>query len=223
MSLKTQVYRILCVGALVGMTAVSAYAQNVLTNPGFEAPPIAAEVYGAGDAWTAFGNVFLEPAAPPALVPAGGNQLVKMFGTFSGGFSVSGFFQSYPASPGETWQLSCKSRHWSGDAMTGSGIPTGGTGNWVVQKLIFRANGVDDIASTESTILDGTFATDVWHNNAPVTLVAPPTTTTVWAFILYLQPAFDGGAAQLDDVVLQRQGVVPTHETSWGRIKSLYR
>ena len=220
MRLATLLQRTLCLGAFLLVTASAAFAQNVLTNPGFES---GAPGFGITNGWTAFGNVYTETAAPPALVPYAGNQLVKTFGTFSGGFGVSGFFQSYAAAPGETWSLSSKSRHWSGDAMIGSGIPAGGTGNWVVQKLIFRANGVDDIASVESTILDGTFATDTWFDNAAVSLVAPPTTTTVWAFILYLQPAFDGGAAPLDDVVLQRQGVVPTHETSWGRIKSLYR
>jgi hypothetical protein len=220
MRLSTPLARTIGLLALLTIAAPSAHAQNVLTNPGFED---GATGYGAGPGWTAFGNVFTEAANPPAIVPYGGNQLVKMFGGFAGGFSVSGFFQSYPAAPGETWSLSSKSRHFSGDAMFGVSVPNGGNGNWVVQKLIFRANGVDDIASTESTILDGSFPTDMWFDNPAVTLVAPPTTTTVWAFLLYLQPANDGGAAQIDDVKLEKVVATPNQSSSWGRIKNLYR
>lgn len=214
MRLVTTLQRLVFTGALIAVAAAPVFAQNVLTNPGFEA---------GFTGWTVFGNCFVEGANPPAVVPFAGNNVAKFFGTFSGGFGVSGFFQSYPAAPGELWSLECKSRHFSGDAMVGSGIPAGGNGNWVVQKLIFRANGIDDIASAESTILDGTFATDTWFNNAPVLLVAPPTTTTVWAFLLYLQPAFDGGAAQIDNVTLQKIQAVPSQKTSWSRVKTLFR
>ncbi len=214
MRLVTTLQRLVFTGALVAVAVAPAFAQNVLTNPGFEA---------GFTGWSVFGNSFVEPAAPPAVVPYAGNNVAKFFGTFSGGFGVSGFFQSYPAAPGQLWSLSAKSRHFSGDAMVGSGIPSGGNGNWVVQKLIFRANGVDDIASAENTILDGTFATDQWFDNAPTLLVAPPTTTTVWAFLLYLQPAFDGGAAQIDNVTLERIVATPTQKTSWSRVKTLFR
>lgn len=206
-------------GLLFALTLASAASANVLVNSGFEAGP--APSYGAGPGWTVFGNVYTESSNPPAIIPYAGSNICKMFGTFSP-FGVSGIFQSYPASPGETWSLSSKSRHFSGDAMIGSGIPSGGSGNWVVQKLIFRANGVDDIASVESTILDGTFATDTWFDNAAVTMVAPPTTTTVWAFILYLQPAYDGGAAQIDDVDLHMEAPIPVQGSTWGAIKALY-
>lgn len=214
MRLVTTLQRLVFSGALLVAAVAPAFAQNVLTNPGFEA---------GFTGWTVFGNCFIEGANPPAVVPFAGNNVAKFFGTFSGGFGVSGFFQSYPALPGQLWSLSSKSRHFSGDPMVGAGIPSGGNGNWVVQKLIFRANGVDDIASNESTILDGTFATDTWFNNVPVLLVAPATTTTVWAFLLYLQPAFDGGAAQVDNVSLERIIATPNQKTSWGRVKSLFR
>jgi hypothetical protein len=214
MRLVTSLQRLAFTGALLVAAVAPAFSQNVLTNPGFEA---------GFSGWTTFGNSFVEGANPPAVVPYAGNNVAKFFGGFSGGFSVSGFFQSYPAAPGQLWSLSSKSRHFSGDAMVGSAIPSGGNGNWVVQKLIFRANGVDDIASAESIILDGTFATDTWFDNVPVLLVAPPTTTTVWAFLLYLQPAFDGGAAQIDNVTLERIVATPNQKSSWSRVKSLYR
>lgn len=214
MRLATTLKRLVVTCALTAVAIAPAFAQNVLTNPGFES---------GFASWGVFGNSFIEAANPPAVVPYAGNNVAKFFGTFSGGFSVSGFFQSYPAAPGELWSLSAKSRHFSGDAMIGAGIPGGGTGNWVVQKLIFRANGVDDIASAEATILDGTFPTDTWIENAPTLLVAPPTTTTVWAFLLYLQPAFDGGAAQIDNVTLEKIVATPSQKSTWSRVKSLYR
>ncbi len=195
-------------------SSTSAQAQNVLTNPGFEA---------GFSSWTAFGNSYIEASNPPCIVPYAGNNVNKMFGGFAGGFSVSGTFQSYPAAPGEVWMLSCKSRHCADDPIRGLSLPKGGNGNWVVQKLIFRADGVNDIASNESVILDGDSPVDTWFNNAPVTLTAPPTTTTVWAFLLYLAPGNDGGAVQIDNVSLSKESATPVRTSTWGNIKKLYR
>ncbi len=56
-----------------------------------------------------------------------------------------------------------------------------------------------EIGFAERTVLNGTFATDVWIDNLPITGIAPLGTIKVQAFLLYLQPAFAGGAAQFDD------------------------
>ncbi|MFQ5412801.1 MAG: PEP-CTERM sorting domain-containing protein [Phycisphaerae bacterium] len=171
----------------------TATAQNLLANPSFE---------NGLAGWTTFGNVFAEVANPPQFVPHTGNGLVSMFGTFTGGFNVSGFFQEFPATPGSSWTLDSWSRHWSGDAIPGDG--PGGPApndNWVVQKIAFKDAGGVEIGFAESIILDGTSPTDVWIDNAPITGVAPAGTATAGAFLLYLQPLFDGGAAHFDDVV----------------------
>jgi hypothetical protein len=185
--------RAVCAGALslaLLLVAGSALAlTNELANPGFES---------GLTGWTAFGNAYAESSNPPQFVPYEGNGLVSMFGNFSGGFNVSGIFQEFPCSPGDRFQLKCQSRHWSGDAMTGQqGV---GNSNWVVQKIAFFDAGSVEIGGAESTILDGTFATDVWHDNAAVTGLAPANSVKVQALILYLQPAFDGGAAHIDAV-----------------------
>lgn len=163
---------------------------NLLVNPSFEAGL-------AG--WNTFGNAFAENANPPQFVPNSGNRLVSMFGNFNGGFNVTGVFQEFASAPGDVWTMDVYSRHFSGDAMTGVGAPND---NWAVMKLAFFNAGNAEIGSAERTILDGTFATDVWHDNAPVVGVAPAGTVRVQAFLLYLQPAFAGGAAHFDDVSL---------------------
>lgn len=216
--MKNFLPRLVAVAAFLFVSATAAHAANVLVNPGFENPAVGGEIGGAGAGWGAFGNVFLEPANPPALVPNSGNQLVKMFGTFNP-FGVSGIFQSFPAVPGSIWSLSSHSRHFSGDPMVGAGKPNS---NWVVQKIAFFDASNAEIGSGESTILDGTYPTDTWFANAPVLATAPATTVSVQALILYLQPGFDGGAAQIDDVVFENVTPTPATPTSWGAVKAFY-
>ncbi|MDH3215506.1 MAG: T9SS type A sorting domain-containing protein [Candidatus Krumholzibacteria bacterium] len=187
--------RVACVGMFLLTSVATASAQNVLLNPGFENGPAGGGARPTDWGW--FGNVFQEPAVPPQFVPFEGNQLVSMFGNFWGVFNVTGIFQEFPTSEGAIWELSSHSRHWSGDAMVGS---QGTGGNWVVQKIAWFDAGGQEIGGVESTILDGTFATDVWHVNAPIAGAAPPGTAKVQALILYLQPLFDGGAAHIDAV-----------------------
>ena len=170
--------------------ASAAHAGNLLTNPGFE---------DGLNGWIAFGNAYPESNNPPQFEAFEGNGLVSMFGNFSGGFNVTGIFQEFAASEGQAWTMDAYSRHWSGDAMFGNGAPDS---NWVVMKIAFKDAGDIEIGSAERTILDGTFATDVWHDNDPITGIAPAGTAQVEAFILYLQPLFDGGAAHVDNVSL---------------------
>jgi hypothetical protein len=203
---------------LLGATGSTASAQNVLVNPGFETGPVG---FGA-PGWFTFGNGFTE-SANPCIVPFAGNQLMKMFGTFNP-FGVSGIFQEFPTAPGDVWTLSAKSRHCSDDPMLGNHV-LGGSGNWVVQKLAFfdAANVEIGASAVESTILDGSYATDTWFNNAPISGTAPAGCVKVQAFVLYLQPGYDGGAAQIDEVSLTKLIPVPAAGTSWGNVKALYR
>ncbi|MBK7405141.1 MAG: hypothetical protein IPJ41_11035 [Phycisphaerales bacterium] len=176
----------LALGALGA--ASTALAGNLLTNPGFE---------DGLNGWIAFGNAYPESSNPPQFEPFEGDGVVSMFGNFSGGFNVTGIFQEFAASEGQAWTMDAYSRHWSGDAMVGNGAPDS---NWVVMKLAFKDAGDNEIGSAERTILDGTFAPDVWYDNDPVTGIAPAGTVQVETFILYLQPLFDGGAAHIDNV-----------------------
>lgn len=171
--------------------ASAANAANVLVNPGFES---------GLSGWTPFGNVFAE-----TVTPRSGNGDAKMFGGFSGGFNVGGLFQTFSATPGQTWEFSGFVRHNTGDALTGIGADAPATDNWVVQKFEFRDASNTAIASTELSVLDGRTATDTWFGNT-LSLTAPAGTQSIWAFYLYLQPQFAGGAVLIDDTSLS---VVP--------------
>ena len=176
---------------------------NVLANPGFE---------GGLEGWTTFGNAFHEVAAPPAIVPQSGSGLLKMFGNFSGGFNVSGAFQTFGAAEGQTFTLDAASRHFSGDSLQGSGPASD---NWVVMKIAFFDAGGSEIAGAEELILDGDSPTDTWIDNNAVSGTAPAGTRTVQALLLYLQPAFDGGAAYFDDVVFSVDGSCNGQGATW--------
>jgi hypothetical protein len=200
------------VGVILLATAIVASAQtNKLTNPGFEA---------GLTGWTVFGNAYAESSNPAGgFVPCEGNVLVSMFGNWSGPWNVSGIFQEFATSEGEAWRMKCKTRHWGGDPMIGIGPAND---NWMVQKIAFFDAANAEIGFVESIILDGTFATDVCHDNAPIVGYAPAGTVKMQALILYIQPASDGGAGHVDDVELYQSGTVPVEEGTWGSIKALY-
>ncbi len=162
---------------------------NLLVNPGFES---------GLSGWDAFGNAFAEPENLPEIEPLNGTQLCKMFGNFSGGFNVSGIFQTFGAEPGQSFSMDCSSRHWSGDPLLGAGPPGD---NWMVMKIAFFDGGGTEIGAAEGIILDGTSPTDTWIDNPAISGTAPAGTESVQALILYLQPAFAGGGGQVDDIL----------------------
>jgi MYXO-CTERM domain-containing protein len=165
--------------------ASQALASNVLVNPGFEA---------GLSGWTPFGNVFADGSTPLS-----GTGVAKMFGGFSGGFNVQGMFQTFPAAPGENWSFSANFRHNTGDNLVGTGP---GNFNWALAKFEFR-NAADQVTGfSESAPFDGRNARDVWTPVSAGSLVAPAGTASVWAFFLFLQPAFDPGAVLIDDASL---------------------
>jgi hypothetical protein len=199
------------VGAFLMAIGTGAFAQNLLTNPGFEA---------GLTGWYGFGNQYPEVANPPQFVPLSGNGLASMFGNWSGPYNVSGIFQEFPTTAGETWEMTSNARFWSGDPMIGPGAPNG---NWVVQKLAWFDAGNNEIGGSELTILDGTYAADVWHASGLLSAVAPAGTVKVQALILYIQPAFDGGAAHIDDVYVANPTPIKVESSTWGAVKALYR
>lgn len=196
--------------AMFVMAATGAFAQNVLVNPGFES---------GMTGWSPFNNAYAEVANAPQFVPRNGNGLVSMFGNWWGVFNVSGIFQEFPTTEGETWEMSSSARHWSGDAMSIDGVDD----NWVVQKIAFFDAGNNEIGGVESTILNGSFAMDTWHDAATISGVAPAGTVKLQALILYLQPMWDGGAAHIDDVSLVHVVPIKTEPATWGKVKALYR
>jgi hypothetical protein len=173
------------VSAAMLASGSAALAQNVLVNPGFES---------GLSGWTPFGNVFAD-----TTTPLSGSGVAKMFGGFSGGFNVGGMFQTFPAAPGQNWSFSANFRHNTGDNLIGNGPANS---NWVISKIEFR-NAADQVTGfAESASFDGRNARDVWTPTTTGSLVAPANTASVWAFFLFLQPSFDGGAVLIDDASL---------------------
>lgn len=158
---------------------------NELANPGFESG-------FAG--WTPFGNAFVETSSNANFPAYSGNQMAKMFGNFSGGFNVTGLFQTFPASAGQVWTMDCFTYNLSSDAMSG--------GNWAVMKIAFFDAANTEIGFAETRILDANSVRDQWIDNTPASGAAPANTVAVGAYLLFLQPEFAGGAAWFDDVSL---------------------
>jgi hypothetical protein len=207
---------IACATVCMLAAAGVATAQNILTNPGMEDGPTGYGVQG----WNVFGNVYTEANNGWPFAAYEGTKMMSFFGTWCGAWCVSGMFQEYPSAEGVEWTFSCKSRHHNGDPLTGV-MPTG---NWVVQKLAFFDAGNAEIAAVESVILDGTWPTEVWHDNAPIMGVSPAGAVKVQALILYIQPAFDGGACQIDNAELYVSDMtVPNETAAFGQVKALFR
>ncbi len=161
----------------------AALAQNFV-NPGFE---------NGLSGWSGFGNQFADTTTPRT-----GDGVAKMFGTFTGGFGVSGLFQTFPAAPGQMWTMSGFFRHNTGDALFGNGPANS---NWVISKLSFRNAADQEIGFAESAPFDGRNLVDVWTPTSAVG-AAPANTVAVQAFFLFIQPNFDGGSVLIDDALL---------------------
>lgn len=176
---------------LIVACAGFAGAQNLLTNPGFES--------GSLTGWTAFGNAYLEASNPPQFVPNSGGFMVSMFGTFNPNFDTV-MFQTFPAAPGEAYEMDGFGRHYSGDALT--------NGNRLFMKIVFRDLLGNELAGVDRDLVNATYPTDVWVDATPIQLVAPPGTTSVEAFLIFSQiPATAPGAAHADDIVFRKMPV----------------
>jgi hypothetical protein len=208
-------YRVVLMACAVVLAFTMAASANMLANPGFE--------NGDLSGWGVFGNCYPEtpnPGEPGNIVPWEGDWVCKMFGNWSGGFNVSGIFQEFPTCPGDGWKFRVKSRHSDWDPMSVDGVDD----NWVVMKIAWFDAANVEIGGVEATILDGTFPTQVWYNNAPIYGTAPAGAVKMQALVLYLQPLFDGGSAHIDDCeLIYLGGPSATEITTWGQIKTLYR
>ncbi|MCA9245298.1 MAG: hypothetical protein KDA32_15185, partial [Phycisphaerales bacterium] len=99
---------------------------NPLLNPGFD------DGGGSLASWSTFGNAYaVNDTSTPALT---GTHVLKMFGTFTGSFGVSGAFQDLNASAGQEWTIDCFSAHDADDSITGSM-------NSIVMKIEFYDGG----------------------------------------------------------------------------------
>ncbi len=198
------------------VAAAPAFA-NVLTNPGFESPSTSpgVEYFGPGDGWTVFGSgIFTVSSA--VVTPNTGDQALKMFGG-----CCSGAFQQFPTNPGDTWNGGVWMRNDTNDLMANGQVAAVNI-EWI------QADG-----STQSAILpfisNGTFtAADAPVNTWTLQTItgAAPADAAFARFVVItgdFQPGGPGGAPFYDDAFFELQPPVSVEESSFDKIKALYR
>ena len=186
---------------LVGLAILSlalsvspASADNLLTNPGFEASG------GSFDGWTPFGNFEISNPGGDDIYRTG-TAAAKFYGAFSGGFNVSGFFQAFTPVSGATYRLSGWAYVSSGDSLLGTDTCQG---NRAIAQIAFfdAASGGTVILRNEVVIGDGNTPVDTWVP-FDVELPVPAGALRVEALFLFLQPGLDPGAVFVDDTMFQ--------------------
>jgi hypothetical protein len=186
---------------LVGMCslAASVHAQNLLTNPGFEANG------GSFAGWTKFGNDAISTAANDNIMHSG-LAAAKLFGGFNGcpfapSFNVGGIYQAFPlaASSNTTFEFSCRAYISSADSNPGLVLlqqqPCDHQAG-LLQRHRHRIQG------SECLIADPFTVKNRW-NSFSVTSDAPAAARSVQALVLYLQPGCAGGAVYVDNLILE--------------------
>jgi len=205
--------------ALFLLVTAAPSVANVLVNAGFESPVVPVggppEYYGAGDGWTSFGGGIYTITSAVGVPPNTGNQLLKMFGG-----CCSGAWQQFPCAPGDTWNGGVWIRNDSLDPMGGGQVAAVNI-EWI------QADGV-----TQSTIIpfisNGTFTAssplDTWTLQT-ITGIAPADAAFARFVVITgdFQPGGPAGAPFYDDAFFEKTGSVPTEESTWSKIKALYR
>lgn len=184
--MKTSKLRLLIQSfALTALVGATSFANAQIQNPSFE--------LGTGSAasvWFQFGNCYREE-----LVPRTGSFTMKMFGNFTGGTNVTGTFQDFAISPGQTAAASVYAQTASFDAMSGD--------NFALLKLIYRDINNNDLVSSESIRIDRNTPVDQYQLLAASLGPAPANTHHGSVFLLFLQlesTPFAGGSTFFDDV-----------------------
>ena len=196
------------IGALVAGN--QAAAANVLANPGFEANAVfgAAPVLGA-TGWSTFGNARTASAnLDPVRTGIGSLRLAG-----SGNFSVPGADQTFPASPGQVWDL-------QGYMLTPATLPANAT--FGLLKIVWN-NGTSDLPPGPINIgqagpaanpgieslpfLNSASTPNTWQFTEAQG-VAPPGTVQVSFFALFVDQS--AGTGYFDDL---QAGQVPEPTT----------
>ncbi len=168
---------------------------NLIANPSFD---------DGFNNWTTFDNVFLVASgggfegAESDLVRTA-ERSGKMFSSFLSppGASPSGMFQTFTATPGQTYLMEAWSMHTCADedALVG-------TQNFMVAQILFRDSMGAPIDAGETVILDATSPLGTWTRHE-VLATAPAGAATVQPYILFWTPANEGGSGKVDDIVLR--------------------
>jgi len=192
MKMLTKLTTALIVYATISFATLTAHAQNLLVDPGFELQtPVAA------GGWFSFGGVYSTDFART--------------GTWSmlnaGIFNVPGTFQQFPAAPGSQWRM-------TGYGLTPSPL-LGGPAFGIVQVTFFDVFG-NDLGTVEtagtgtrakiSNPVDGSSTPGQWIFLDTGVATAPLGTAFIQAFTLYVDFSGNFQGVYFDDVSLQVLG-----------------
>jgi hypothetical protein len=190
--------------ALAGVLLFAGNAQaNLLTNANFDAQDASGgDIFGALG-WTDFGGGTFTTAATA-------NSLDNSFKVFN----ISGAFQSFAATAGQTWVGSAVGQNWSGD-------PIVNVSSILIQIAFFDAEGLPAGESAggnpapgfnlfNSNPVDATTPQDVWTSLGVGTAPAPDNTAEVRFIALGLLGS--GGAGFFDDASFT---LVPVPAAVW--------
>jgi len=201
------IQRLACIAALA-LATLTTHGQNLLLNPGFETDAVldAAPVPGATD-WTAFNGA--NTASASIYVTRNGIGSLELPG--NGGFGVPGAYQTFPAVPGELWDL-------QGYMLTSNALPANAT--FGVLKIVW-SDGVNDLApgtvnfgaanfanpGIESRpLLNSSSTPNVWQFTRAQG-IAPAGTTQVKLFALFVDQS--AGTGFFDDLQATNSGSTP--------------
>jgi hypothetical protein len=158
---------------------------NILANPSFDT-----DLSG----WESFGNAFYENRSWAVRTPTG---CAKLFGTYVEG-SSSGMYQMFPASESDIWIFGINTLTTCRESPI-----EGANANSILAKLIFYDVDTLVIDEVASTVLDASQPMGTW-SRYDLTGVAPTNTAYVRAYLLFVQPLLEDGAAFVDDVSLYK-------------------
>jgi len=158
-----------------------AAATNLLANPSFTT-----DLSG----WTTFGNVYRDFRSYLVRTPAGS---AKLYSTFTLD-SPSGLFQAFSAARATAWELSA----WGLNTCRENPLKSTND-NYVTARIVFKNAANTEIGSQEVVLVDKNSPVGTWRNRSVLAL-APDSTVTVEAYILFISPTLMNGAAWIDDI-----------------------
>ncbi len=188
--------------ALLAVSAIGSqsFAQNLLTNPGFE------DGGGSYNGWFTFGSGPNISTAADDNIMRTGVAASKLYGEFSlcdiGGsaFDVGGYGQTFAPVVGNTYEFGGYSFMSIEDAIPGT---NNCDFNRCVAKVVFfnAAVGGSEICGNEIVIGEWDTTTDEWIEFS-VSAIAPAGALRMETLILFLQPGCDTGSVFIDDTWL---------------------
>jgi hypothetical protein len=187
------------------MLLASTASANLLVNPGFEIPPVpvAPPEYFGATGWSDFGGGTYTIGSA-AIGPAGahlGSQVLKVFG------GLSGVYQQFAASPGETWDGGVWALNDSVDLMVGAQIAAVNI-EWIA------ADGVTNVGTVFGPAITSATAVDVWKF---LTVSGVAVAGTGYARLVLITGAFagpGGGAPRFDDAFMLPRAI-PVPAAVW--------